>query len=103
MVDFLQFEGCTGITPVVNMYRSHQMVDEFQDSIYSVIVDEITKKLSAADFISFLGDESCDISNLKKVSVYCKISKDCHAETSLKTLKSLMVRLTPSLMQSLLS
>ena len=41
----------------------------------------MVKQLQDADFLSFMIDESCDIANLKKLSVYAKTVKDCKAET----------------------
>ena len=80
-IDFLIYQGCKGIEQLSQTYRSHCVTDDMQKCIFDVIMEDISTKLRQADFISLLTDESCDISNLKKLSVYAKISSKCRTET----------------------
>ncbi|XP_013384257.1 protein FAM200A-like [Lingula anatina] len=80
-VDFLIQQGCSDLAPIAKSYQSYTITKDFQESIYEVILRDMRKKLTDADYISVLCDESCDITSTKKLSVYARISSGCKPET----------------------
>ena len=52
-----------------------------QESLATVIRDDINKMLNDSDFISILTDESCDITTTKKLCIYARVVKDCKPKT----------------------
>ncbi|XP_013390063.1 transmembrane protein C17orf113-like [Lingula anatina] len=80
-VDFLIQQGCRAFAPIAKSCQSYTITKDFQESIYEVILRDMRKMLTDADYIFVLCDESCDITSTKKLSVYARISSGCKPET----------------------
>ena len=51
-------------------YTSHRVIDEFLSALSACVQDGILSKVQASPVVSFLCDESTDISNLKQLVVF---------------------------------
>lgn len=82
-VDFLLLQGCKSLEPLADQYKSHCITDDYITAIDMVINEAMREKIENAAYVSLLTDESCDITNQKKLAVYMKFAnEDCKVSTS---------------------
>ncbi|KAG1653606.1 Transmembrane protein C17orf113 [Nymphon striatum] len=70
--DLMQLQVNNGITNCDNFYKKHEVVEEMQECIYTVLDDDMTDAINTSPYYGVMLDETCDVTIEKKLAIYIR-------------------------------
>ncbi|KAG1686926.1 Transmembrane protein C17orf113 [Nymphon striatum] len=70
--DLMQLQVNNGITNCDDFYKKHEVVEEMQECIYTVLDDDMTDAINTSPYYGVMLDETCDVTIEKKLAIYIR-------------------------------